>query len=332
VRRREFIAGLGSAAVPGLWPLGMHAQQLNRMRRIGVLMGHIESDPEFQSRVAAFVEEFARLGWVDGRNVQIDQRWGNADVDRVKAFAKELVALQPDAIVAGGTPATTALQQETRTIPIVFSVVYDPVGSALVDGLARPRANLTGFQLMDGTIGGKLLQLIKEIAPSVRRAAAMYNPDVATFANFFVGSFEAAAQALMVDPTIAQVRNDAEIEEAIDLLGREQGGLVLIPDNFFGSHRQAAVITSAIRNKVPAIFVIERFVKDGGLMAYGPDILNSMRGAAGYVDRILKGEKPADLPVQLPTKYDLTINLKTARALGLEVPPSILLSADEVIE
>jgi len=262
------------------------------------------------------------LDWVDGRNVRIDQRSGNDDTERIGAFAKELVGLQPDVILAAGTPATTALQRETRTIPIVFSVVADPVGSGFVAGLPRPGSNITGFQIVDKSIGGKWLQMLKEVAPSIRRAAAMYNPDSGPFA-YYLGPFEAAAQKLIVDPIIAPVRSDS--------LGREQGGLVNLSDGFITSHR-AAIIAAADRNKVPTIAEPSFYTRDGGLLSYGPNFTDMFRRAAGYVDRILKGEKPGDLPVQLPTKYDLTINLKTAKALGLTVPQSILLQADEVIE
>jgi putative tryptophan/tyrosine transport system substrate-binding protein len=326
MRRREFIAGLGGAAA---WPVVARAQQSDRVRRIGVLISWSENDPEFRSWLAAFIQELARLDWVDGRNVRIDQHSGNDDTERTGAFAKELVRLQPDVILAAGTPATTALQRETRTIPIVFSVIIDPVGSGFVASLPRPGGNITGFGLADKVIGGKWLQMLKEVAPSIKRAAAMYNLDYPS--SYYLGPFEAAAQKLMVDPILAPVRSDAEIEAAIDLLGREQGGLVNLSDGFITSHR-ATIIAAADRNKVPTIAEPSFYTRDGGLLSYGPNFPDMFRKAAGYVNRILKGEKTADLPVELPTKYDLTINLKTAKAIGLTVPPNLLAVADEVIE
>jgi putative ABC transport system substrate-binding protein len=294
-------------------------------------MGNSESDSEAQSWLAAFVEELARLRWVDGRNVRIDRRWTNNDIDRTRIVAKELVGLQPDVILTEGTPATAAVQRETRTIPIVFAVVADPVGSGFVTGLPRSGSNLTGFQAYEAAFAGKCLQMLKEIEPRIGRAAAMYNPDIAPFAKYFLGPFEAAAQALAVDPIVAPVRSDAEIETAIDALGREQGGLVILSDGFMHDHR-AAIIAATTRNKVPMISGLPDFPREGGLLSYVPSYPDMFRLAAGYVDRILKGAKSIDLPVQFPTKYDLVINLKTAKALGLTVPNTLLVSADEVIE
>jgi putative ABC transport system substrate-binding protein len=328
IGRREFIAGLGGAVA---LPLVARAQQRDRLRRVGVLIGASENDPELQSRLAFFIQELARLGWAEGRNVRIDQRWTNDDPDLAGKFAKELVGLQPDVILAVTSPATAALQRETRTIPIVFAAVVDPVGQGFVAGLPRPGGNITGFGYFEPAFVGKQVQMLKEIAPGIRRVAAMYNPDFATSSKSYLGSFEAAAQVLAVDPTIIPVHSDAEIETAVQSLGREEGGLLGLPDGFMMGHR-AAVIAAATRNKVPTIYGNPAFARDGGLMSYAPSLPDIFRGAAGYVDRILRGTKPADLPVQLPVKYEMVLNLKTAKALGIEVPTATLLRADEVIE
>jgi putative ABC transport system substrate-binding protein len=300
------------------------------MPRVGVLMGWIENEPEFRSWLAAFVTELARLGWVDGRDVRIDVRRTNNDNDRTRVFAKELVELHPDVILVGTNLATSAVHQETRTIPIVFSPVTDPIASGLVESFPRPGRNLTGFTNGEAALGGKWLQLIKEIAPGIMRAGAMYNPDSALSVDF-LGPFKAAAQSLAIEPTVTPVRNDAEIEEAIDSLGRDKAGLVVLSDAFMGGHR-AAVIAAATRNKVPSIFDVPFFPREGGLLSYGPSFADIFRRAAEYVDRIMRGEKPADLPVQAPIRYHLAVNLKTARAFGLSVPNTLLVSADEVIE
>jgi putative tryptophan/tyrosine transport system substrate-binding protein len=331
MRRREFIAGLGGAAA---WPLAARAQQPDRTRRIGVLLGYDESDPEGKAELAGFTQGFAELGWIDGRNVRIDVRWAPGSVDWMRTFAKELVELQPGVIVANSTPATTALQRETRTIPIVFVIVSDPVGAGFVASLTRPGGNITGFINMEGAMGGKWLQLLTEIAPSVKRVAIMFNPDTAPGGgSYHLPSFEAAARSLKVAPIAAPVHSDAEIETVITTLGREPGGgLVVMPDVFTVEHR-APIILAAARNNVPAdypwSFVVAR---EGGLFSYGPDLVDIFHRSASYVDRILRGEKPAELPVQLPVKFKAAINLKTAKALGLTVPQSILLRADEVIE
>jgi putative ABC transport system substrate-binding protein len=328
MRRRDFITLLGGAAA---WPLSARGQQRDRMQRIAVLMGNSESDSQAQSWLTVFVQELARLGRVEGRNVQIHQRWTDNDLDRTRIFAKELVGLQPDVILADGTPATAAMQRETRTIPIVFVLVTDPVAQGLVASLNRPGGNITGFQAYEGTIGGRWLQMLKEIAPGVRRAAAMYNPDVAPYAKYFLGPFEAAAQALAVDPIASPVRNDTEIEAAIDALRQEQGGLIVLPDGFIQDHR-TAIIAATARNRVPTIFGVPDFAGEGGLLSYAPSFPDSFRLAAGYVDRVLKGDKATDLPVQAPVKWNLVINLKTAKSLGLTVPLPLLGLADAVIE
>ena len=271
------------------------------------------------------------MGRVEGRNMRIDRRWTNDDADLAGRSARELVALQPDVILALGSPATAALQRETRAIPIVFTAVTDPVGQGFVAGLPRPGGNLTGFSTVESALFGKLLQMLKEIAPGIRRVALMYNPDYAPQTKSFQGSLEAAAQLLGVALGIVPIHSDAEIETAIDALGREEGGLISLTDSFTLGHREV-IIAAAARNKVPTIYGQPGFAKSGGLMSYAASFSDSFRGAAGYVARILKGEKPADLPVQLPTHYELLINLKTAKALGIEVPRSILVRADEVIE
>jgi putative tryptophan/tyrosine transport system substrate-binding protein len=329
MQRRELLSVLGAAAA---WPLAARARESDRVRRVGLLIGWTESDPDLRGFVAAFVEELARLGWIDGRNARIEQRWTNADVNRTSAFAKELVASQPDVILAATTPATAALHRETSTIPIVFTIVSDPVGAGFVTGLPRPGGNITGFTHTDAALGGKWLGLLKEIAPGIKRAGIMFNPDTAPGSgNLFLGSFEAAARSLAVEPVTMRVRSDAEIEAAIAALGREQAGLAAMDDSFMGVHYRT-VISSSARNNVPAIFVAQAFVRDGGLISYGADFTDLELRAARYVDRILRGEKPGDLPVQFPTKFEMVVNLKTAKALGLTVPQSILLRADEVIE
>jgi putative ABC transport system substrate-binding protein len=328
MRRRQFIAGLVSAAA---WPMAARAQQADRVRRIDVLMDLDENDPEGKLRYSAFTQALAGLGWTDGRNVRMDVRWGRGDTNRIRALAQELVGLQPDIILAGSTLATVALQRETRTIPIVFASVSDPVASGLVARLDRPNGNITGFANLEASLGGKWLELLLEIAPGLKRAAIMFNPDTIT-APLYVPALETAARSLMVVPIIAPVHSDAEIEAAIIALGREPGGgLILMPDVFTTTQR-ASIILAAARNKLPAVYYLSSFARDGGLFYYGVDRVDIFRRAATYVDRILRGEKPGDLPVQFPTKFEMVVNLKTAKALGLTVPQSILLRADEVIE
>jgi putative ABC transport system substrate-binding protein len=302
------------------------------MRRIGVLMAWNENDPLAKSLVSKFTQALAELGWTDGRNVRMDLRWGRADTNRMRALAGELVGLQPDIIVTmGSTPATLALQRETRTIPIVFSSAGDPVASGIVARLDRPSGNITGFASLEAALGGKWLELLLEIAPGLKRAAIMFNPDTAPV-SAYMPSLETAARSLKVVPSIAPVHGDREIETAIIALGHEPGGgLVILPDVFTSTHR-APIILAAARNNVPAVYSLLEFVRDGGLLSYGVDLADNFRRAATQVDRILRGANPAELPVQLPTKFKMVINLKTAKALGLTVPQSILLTADEVIE
>ena len=330
MRRRDVITlAAGAATLPLAGTIAALAQQRDRLRRVGMLSAGFKNDPERQSLFTPIIQELARLGWVEGRTVRIDPRWTD-DANLAGKFAKELVGLQPDVIFSNGSPATAALQRETRTIPIVFLADH-PVGQGFVAGLPRPGGNITGFGYNEPPIVGKLLQMLKEIAPGIRRVAFMSNPDFAPYVKSLLGSFEAAAQVLAVDPVNILVHSDAEIETAMNVLGQEEGGLVGLNDSFMQGHR-AAVIAAATRKKVPTIQPIPAFAREGGLMSYAPSYPDMYRGAAGYVDRILKGDKPADLPVQLPTRYELVINLKTAKALGLTVPATLQVFADEIIE
>jgi putative ABC transport system substrate-binding protein len=327
IGRRTFITGLGSAAA---WPVVARAQQPDRMRRIGVLMVLDENDPLAKPIVSAFTQGLADLGWNEGGNVRIDLRWGGDDINRIRALAQELVGLQPDIILTSSRAATAALQQETATIPIVFANVVDPVASGIVRRLDRPGGNVTGFANMEASLGGKWVELLSEIAPGLKRAAIMFNPDINP-ASLYIPSFEAAARSLKVVPIIAPVRTDIEIETAITALGREPGGGLVTLSAFLIVHRARLILAAAL-NKVPAVYNTSAFVKDGGLLSYGYHQVDAFRRAAAYVDRILRGAKPAELPIQLPTKLEMAVNLKTAKALGLTVPQSILLRADEVIE
>jgi putative tryptophan/tyrosine transport system substrate-binding protein len=328
MRRRQFIAGLGSATV---WPLATWAQQPGRMRRIGVLIGFDENDPNGKARFSAFMRGLSDLGWTEGRNMQVDVRWEADDVDRMRSFAKELVGLRPDVMLGSTTALMSVLQRETRTIPIAFASVADPVGSGLVAALNQPGGNITGFGLMEASIGGKWLELLSGIAPGLKRAAMMFNPDTAP-GSVYVPSFETAARSLKVVPVIAPVHSDVEIETAIIALGREpRGGLVVKPDAFMFAHR-APIILAAARSNVSAVYPNPEYARDGGLLSYGVDQVDSFRGAAPYVDRILRGARPGDLPVQFPTKFEMVVNLKTAKALGITIPETLLATADEVIQ
>jgi len=328
MRRREFITLLGGTAA---WPLAVRAQQGDRVRRIGVLMPNSENDPVAKRLYSAFTQVLADLGWTAGRNLQIDVRWAGGDINRIRALAQELVCLQPGIIVTDTTPATAAVQRETRTIPIVFSGVADPVASGIVPRLDRPGGNVTGFAFLEASAGGKWLELLSEIAPGLKRAAIMFNPDI-TPVSVYMPSFETAARSLKVVPITAPVRSDAEIETAIIALGREPGGgLVSLSGAFMLAHR-APIILAAVRNNVPAVYNESDFARDGGLLSYSADLVDPFRRAATYVDRILRGAKPGELPVQFPTRFEMVVNLKTAKALGLALPPSIRLRADEIIE
>jgi putative ABC transport system substrate-binding protein len=329
MRRREFIAGLGSAAA---WPVTARAQQGERVRRIGVLIEGDENNPEVKRRLSAFTQALADLGWTDGRNVRMDLRWGGGDTNRMRALAQELVGLHPDIILTAGDVSTLAVERETRTIPIVFASVGDPVASGIVARIDRPNGNVTGFANLEATLGGKWLELLSEIAPGLKRAIIMFNPDMNPFVSRFMPSFETAARSLRIVLSTAPVNSDVEIEKAIRDLGRETGGgLVVMPSAFTSLHR-APIISVAARNNVPAVYSTSNLVREGGLFSYGVYLAEAYRLAATYVDRILRGAKPAELPVQLPTKFEMVVNLKTAKSLGLTVPQSILLTADEVIE
>ena len=329
MRRREFIALLGGAAA--IRPLAARAQQSSRMRRVGVLMGGAESDPPQQARVAAFRQGLRDLKWIEGVNTQLDIRYGAGDAARINAIATELVALAPDVIHVTVSPATRALKLATQTIPIIFAGVADPVGDGFVASLARPGANITGFSSADAGLGGKWLQLLKEIAPGVTRAAVIHNPDTAPHA-LFLPAQEAEAASLGVTLIRAAVRDRAGIESAVAALARDPGGgIVVIPDIFMSLNRDL-IVASAARHRVPAVYFNRTFADGGGLMAYGPDYVDISRRSAAYVDLILKGAKPADLPVQNPVKFEFVLNLKTAQALGLTVPTALIARADEVIE
>jgi putative tryptophan/tyrosine transport system substrate-binding protein len=330
VRRREFLGALGGAAA---WPLVARAQQpTDRMRRIGVMVGYAEDDPEAQTRLAAFKQGLLTLGWSEGRNLKIDVRWASGDTDRATTFARELVALQPEVIMSNTTPVTAALHKATKTIPIVFVAVSDPVGAGFVASLPRPSTNITGFINLETTLGGKWLELLKEIAPRVTRVAVMFNPKTAPYTEIYLPSLEAAAKKLGVKQFKSLVYRETDIEEAISGLGREPGsGLIAMTDSFMTVHRKA-VIDLTIQNKVPLMYFVSVAPREGGLISYGIDLTDLFGRAASYVDRILRGAKPAELPVQLPTEFELAINLKTAKALGLTVPTTLLTAADDVIE
>jgi putative ABC transport system substrate-binding protein len=328
MRRREFIALLGGAAA---WPVAARAQQPDRMRLIGVLMAFSENDPAAQSQVAAFRGALTKLGWSEGSNLRIELRWGAGDADRMKTFAKELIDLRPDAIVGQTTPATRALARETRTIPIVFWFVSDPVGSGFGASLAHPGGSITGFAAYDPAVGGKWLGLLKEIAPRTVRVALPFNPATAASPQFFR---QDAASSMAVQLIDAPFHAKDEIEGIIAAQARNPGGgLIVMPDAFFFNvTNRDLIIALAARHGVPAIYWDRLFIISGGLIAYSADFAEELREAAGYIDRILKGANPGDLPIQQPTKFELVINVKTAKALGLSIPQSMLLLADEVIE
>ena len=329
IGRRDFIALVGGGLAP--WPVAAQAQPRERMRRIGVLLPFTVDSLEAQARVGAFLQELHQLGWGIGRNVAIDTRWAGAQADAIRRHATELAALAPDVILAFGASAVGPLLQATRTVPVVFPVAADPVGAGFVDSLARPGRNATGFLSFEYSIGGKWLETLKQIAPGVTRVAVLRDPAIASGIGLF-GVIQAMAPSLRVEVTPFNVRDEDEVERAVaGFAGAANAGLLMTPNALVDVGRERFVLLAA-RHKLPAIFWERSFAAAGGLVSYGPNFIDQFRRAAGYVDRILKGEKPADLPVQAPTKYELVINLKAAKALGLEVPPTLLARADEVIE
>ena len=329
MKRREFITLLGGAAA---WPLAARAQQGERVRRIGVLMAYAESDAEAQAWVAAFRDGLQKLGWTEGRDIGIDVHWATGETETIQRFAKELVASKPEVVLASSTPPTTALLQQTRSIPIVFALVSDPVGSGFVASFPRPGGNVTGFTTMEPTMAGKWLELLKETAPRVERVAFLFNPASAPYVDYYLDPFKAAARSFAVEVIAAPVHARPELESTVAAQAREPNGGVLVwPDAFMSAHR--VEITSLLaRYRLPAVSPFRIFTEAGGLLSYGSDPVDNFRRAASYVDRILKGERPSELPVQAPVKFVMVINLKTANALGLTVPNTLLASADEVIE
>jgi putative tryptophan/tyrosine transport system substrate-binding protein len=330
MQRREFITLIcGTAA---MWPLAAGAQRAERMRRLGMLMSNSEADPLAQARVTAFRQALAELGWAEGRNLNIEWRWTGGDITRVREYATELVRLAPDVIVANGTPSIAALKQATTSIPIVFVVVNDPVAQGIIASMAHPGGNITGFSFLEYSMVGKSLEMLKQVAPGTVRVAIMFNPDTYPYYALHLRSFETVARTLSLQLTAAQVRSPEEIDEVVAKLARQPGSALLItPDPYLVVHR-GAVIRAAGRYQVPATYSYRQHVQEGGLMSYGADTVDIFRRSASYIDRILKGTPPADLPAQAPVKFEIAINLKTAKALGLDIPPNLLALADDVIE
>ena len=330
MQRREFITLLGASTFA--WPLAARAQQATGVRRVAFLHPYAENDAEVLARVIAFREGLESLGWTENRNIRIEHRYSGGDLGRIRAYATELVHSAPGLIVGSGTPITAALKEATSTIPIVFNLVNDPIGQGFVASLSRPGGNITGFTFIDFPLIGKWLEMIKEIAPGVRHIALMFNPDTTPFYPAFLHELEAANKSLAVELSASPVHDEAEVEASITALAREPGGgLIAAPDAFINNHRRA-IMTLTERHRLPAIYGFRQFATEGALISYGPDSAEIVRRSAGYVDRILKGERPADLPVQAPTKYELVINLKTAKALGIDVPLHLQQIADEVTE
>lgn len=330
MRRREFVGLCGALAAT--WPIALRAQQGERVRRIGVLMASTLDDPESQARIAAFQQSLQQLGWIDGRNVSIDTRWATTNPDDIRRHAAELAALTPDVILAGtGTATVAPLLQATRTVPIVFALVIDPVGAGFVDSLARPGGNATGFTVFEYGMSGKWLELLKQLSPAVTRAAVLRDPTIASGIGQFA-AVQAVAPSLGVDLSAVDVRDAGEIERAITAFARSSNGGLIVTANALATRHRELIITLAAQHRLPAVYPYRRFVDDGGLVSYGPDFVDQYRQAAGYIDRVLKGEKPAEMPVQAPIKYGIVINLKTIKSLGLTVPPAVLARADEVLE
>ena len=329
MNRRGFIAGLGATAA---WPIAGRAQQGERLRRIAALIGGAENDPEQIGRIKALRESLHNLGWVEDRNVKIDVRYTAGDAARTQALAKELIDAKPDVIIAATTAAASALKTNTRISPIVFVVVSDPIGSGLVESLSRPGGNVTGFLNIESSLGGKWIELLREIAPKTTRASLMFNPDSAPQSDYYRVPLESAARSVGIVPEVSLARSDDDIEAAIAGLAQELGsGLIIMPDFWASAHRKQ-IISQAARYRVPAVYPYSFFAREDGLLSYGVSLADFYRNAARYVNRILKGDNPADLPVQAPTKFELIVNLRTAKALGLDVPPTLLARADEVIE
>jgi len=331
MRRREFVGLLGGAV---LAPLAARAQGSDRMRRIGVLIGNSEGDGESTPGLVAFRKALEGLGWVEGRNIQIDVRWGQSKLDRIEMLVRELIALRPDVLLAHSTPVTAAMQRVTRSIPVVFIFVSDPVGSGLVSSLPHPGGNITGFINIEASLGGKWAELLKEVAPDVTHAGILFNPETAPYFAYYVEPFEAAARSLGIEPVASPVRSSEDIERVVGLVAaKPNGSLVVTPDIFLGRAGNLAQVKSlAARYRMPAVYPYRFMLKDGGLVSYGIDQLDLYRRAPAYVDRILRGADPAELPVQLPTKFEMAVNLRTARELGLNLPATLLGRADEVIE
>jgi putative tryptophan/tyrosine transport system substrate-binding protein len=329
MRRREFIAVLSGATA---WPLAARAQQSDRVRRIGVLMGVAKDEPEGHARIAALRDGLEKFGWIEGRNIRIEERWADGGIDSVRTYTAEMVKLAPDLIVANGTPFVEALHRATRSIPIVFVLSNDPVGLGHVASMAKPGGNITGFIFMELSLIGKWLELLKQMAPGVTRAALVFNPDTTPYYLPFLRSLEAAGSPMPLDLKGAPVRDAAELEGLIESIARDGGGSLISPAGPFNIIHDRAIAGLVERLRLPAISIYRQFVMDGGLMAYGPESADLFRRSAEYVDRILKGESPADLPVQAPTKFSFIVNLKTAKLLGLTPPPTLLALADEVIE
>jgi putative tryptophan/tyrosine transport system substrate-binding protein len=331
LERREFIALLGGAATIAR-PLAARAQQPERTRTIGMIQALEASDPEAQLRAKAFQQRLQELGWNDGRNVRIDYRWAGSNADRIRSYAKEIISLKPDVIFAAGTPIVAALHEQTRAIPIVFAQVVDPVAAGFVASLGRPGGNVTGVTNFEFAVGGKWLEILKDLSPSLVRVAVIYNPKTAPYGRSLLRSIAAAGSSLAVEPLETPVHDIAEIDHAIDTFAQApNGGLVVLPDTTTLAYR-GRIIERAARHRLPAIYPFRYFVASGGLMSYGTDSIGAIRQATSYIDRILRGTKPEELPVQAPNKFNFVINLKTAKALGINVPPTLIVLADEVIE
>jgi putative ABC transport system substrate-binding protein len=330
MRRREFITLLSGVAVGR--PLGAHAQQGDRMRRLGILMAGAESDPHYQADVAVFREGLQKLGWVDGQNIRIEVRWAGFNAETMRRYAKELIALQPDLILSNDTPTTATLLQQTRTVPIVFATVADPVGSGFVASFARPGGNATGFAVYEPSLGGKWLELLKETVPDVAKVVVIFNPATAPFAEYHLKSINDAATSFGVEVSVAHVHDVSELETVVAAQAREpNSGLIVLNEDFMIAHR-VEIISLAARYRLPAVYPFRFFAELGGLISYGVDLNDNFRRAVSYADRVLRGAKPSELPVQAPVKFELVINLKTAKAIGIDVPLQLKQRADEVIE